>query len=170
MKISLKILRCIAGISVLLLVAGCVTHPTSSTVQPWPGAPPDGYATFLMYCNPSGRNGPLVSIDDTAAFKMRGNSYTWIYVKAGEHRLRTKWVWLMSGLNLDTKITFAAGKSYYTKLLVSNDGNPYVMTIRSGLLDVPEQVARKQAGTCWYRKPSVQQIDAVSEQSAKSNL
>lgn len=168
MKSSLKIVLRILGMSALMLVVGCASCPSSSTVQPWPDPPPDGYAILMMYdCNRKGGSGPSVFIDNTMIFKMRGNSYTWIYVSAGQHRFRTEWVWLMSGLNIDDKITFKAGESYYMKLLVSTDHNPFVMTIRSGLRQVSEQIAKNEAATCCYRKPPALRIDVSGEQPEK---
>jgi hypothetical protein len=152
-----------------LLMAGCVTHPSASTVQPWPDAPPQGYAMLLMYRIPVG-NPPAIYIDDVMAFKMNGNSYTWVYVKAGEHRFHTKWNFVLSGLNANRNFTFETGKSYYMKLLFSNDGNPYWMTIRSGIIEVPEEIARKEAATCWYRKPLVLEVNDAAEETAKNAI
>ena len=149
----------------VILMAGCATDPSTSSVQPWPDSPPDGYAMFLMYCNQNTPNGPQVSIDDTPAFKISGSSFTWVYIKEGQHRIRTKWFWSTRGLNLEDKITFSAGKSYYVMLLVAKDGNPYVTEIRTAIRPVSEQTARKEAAPCQYRKPFVFRIDTTTRQS-----
>jgi hypothetical protein len=152
----------------LAFLAGCVTHPSPTLVQPWPGRPPEGYATLLYY----GDGGHAsFYVDNTRAFKMLNNGYTWVYVRAGDHTIHTKWNFLMSGMNASGDFAAVAGKTYYLKSILGNgNSNPWTTTIGSAMGLVPEKLAKQEAPTHWYYKPFVQQIDSVATNSpAASN-
>jgi Protein of unknown function (DUF2846) len=136
----------------LLLSAGCVTHPPPSLVQPWPKPPQEHSALLMMYCDHGGARGPSIFVDNELTFKFRGDCYMWTYVPAGKHTLRTKWVWLFSGLNKEIPMELESGKSYYLKLLVGSDNNPFYTTVRAGIVSVPEEIAESEAKKCWFRK------------------
>jgi hypothetical protein len=149
----------------LTLLAGCVTHPPAGLVQSWPAPPPDGYAMLMMYRHMTGGGGPKVLIDDTPVFEMRGDCYSWIYVRSGEHRFRTMGVRMFGNLNFDTQINLAAGHSYYLTLWERRNNYVYFEQIKSGMWSVTEQFARKKTADCWFSKPLVQQIDTPGKQS-----
>jgi Protein of unknown function (DUF2846) len=142
----------------LALTAGCITYPPASLVQPWPTPPPDGYAMLFMYSTQN-ESGPSFSIDDTEIFRMRGNMYTWVYIRAGKHTFGTKWSTGFGSNKTKKDVTFDAGTNYYTRLLFKVDWNPYWSTIHAGVRQVSEQAAKKDTATCWFRKPLVSQID-----------
>jgi hypothetical protein len=143
----------------LTLMAGCATHPPVGLVQPWPESPPDGYAMLMMYRHNHGGGGPEILIDDTTAFEMHGDCYSWIYVRSGEHRFRTKGTRMFGTLNFDTEINLAPGHSYYLTLYQRINNYVYFKQIRTGMRFATEQIARKETTDCWFRKPLVQQID-----------
>lgn len=154
----------------LVFSSGCVTHPPASLTQPWPQPPPDGYAMLMMYCDDGGARGPAIYIDNALTFKFRGDCYMWTYVKAGNHTLRTKWVWLFSGLNGESPMQLESGKNYYLKLFVGGSSNPYYTTVRAGIAAVPERVAKSEAPVkCWYRKAELTQIDTTSDPTNKAS-
>lgn len=160
---------------VLLITAGCVSHPSASKLQPWPTRPPTGYAMLMIYWNQifwlqNGYAGMSVYIDNVNAFKLHLNHYTWIYVREGKHTFRTKWGRKVFGwdplasLDAEKVMTFADGQCYYLKL-ISNEHDYYVYSeINIALAPVSEQRAKNQASTCWFSKTLVSQIDGISNQ------
>jgi len=153
----------------VLFTAGCVTHPPASLVQPWPTPPPEGYAMLMMYCDNGGARGPSVFVDNALTFKMRGDCYSWTYVKAGKHTLRTKWMMMMGGLNKEIPLELEGGKSYYLKLLVGSKSDPFVVTVQSAMALVPEEIAKEDSRKCWFRKAERAQIDTTGEGPADKN-
>jgi hypothetical protein len=149
----------------LSMMAGCASHPPVGLVQPWPATPPDGYAVLLMYRHMTGGGGPQVIIDDTPVFEMHGNCYSWIYIRSGEHRFRTKGVRFFGNLNFDMQIYPKAGCSYYLTLWERRDNYVYFQQIKSGMWSDTEQFARERTADCWFSKPLVQQIDTLGNQS-----
>ena len=119
---------------------------------------------LLMYRHNNGGGGPEILIDDTTAFEMRGDCYSWIYVRSGEHRFRTKGTRLFGTLNYDIDINPAPGHSYYMTIYQRINSYFYFHKIRTGMRFVTEQIARKETADCWFRKPLVQQIDTLGKQ------
>ena len=71
-----------------------------------------------------------------------------------------------SGLNMHKDFPFEDGESYYLRLNNWANGN-YVETVNVSLDQVTEQAAKKEAGTCWFSKPLVKQIDSKLKQAEK---
>jgi hypothetical protein len=164
----------VAVLILAMLVSGCVSHPSSSTVQPWPDPPAAGYSMLMIYWPQThwdqGGGGPWFNIDDVKTFKLHVNHYSWIYVRSGQHALSTVWGFKIfgwnpiNGLNMNKDITFEDGKSYYLRMSSWAKG-AYVIEIHVALHQVTEEVAKKEAGTCWFIKPLVSKIDGKPEQS-----
>jgi hypothetical protein len=173
----IKVVGQILPMLALIFATGCVvSHPSASTVQSWPSPPPAGYSMLMLYW-PQTRwgqagGGPSVYIDDVKAFKLHINHYTWIYVRSGQHTFSTVWGskifgWNpVSDLNMNKAISLEDGKSYYLRLRNWTSDfsmNPVYTSekINVAINHVSEQTARKEAGTCWFTKPFVEQIDGA---------
>ena len=158
---------------VLALMVGCAS-PSASTVQSWPARPPAGYAMLMIYWNKlhwdEAGGGPSVYIDDQKVLKLHVNHYTWVYVRAGSHTLSTVWGFKifgwnpLNGLNMKKEFIFADGETCYLKLRNWSNGGMYVQTIYTSLNQVDASTAEKEARTCWFTKPLVNQIDGGTNQ------
>jgi len=155
----------------LVLLTGCATPPPALNASvpptpPWPAPPPAGFATILMYTTRSAMgNGPAVYVDDVQAFKLHWHSYTWVYARAGDHIIRTKWGIGLGGLNATGHVNLAAGKNYYLKLTEWDD---YYFesdkeNVSAALRPVSEEFAMKETVHCDFEKPTVLQIDTVEQ-------
>jgi len=100
---------------------------------------------------------------------MSYNTYTWVYVREGQHTFRTKFPIFFGGLNLDGGFKVEAGQNFYLKLNVWNGGGYPVAKIYSTLYPVPEQTATTEAKRCWFRKPQSPQIESLSKETRKGN-
>ena len=117
--------------------------------------------------------GPSVYFDDVKAFKLPVNHYTWIYVPAGRHTFSTMWGFKifglnpLSGLNMKKDIPFEEGHCYYLRMRNWMNNYVYAAKVNVAIDLVNEQTAKKEAGTCWFSKPLVGQIDGAVKQSEK---
>ena len=115
--------------------------------------------------------GPSIYIDDVKAFNLHINHYSWVYVRAGQHTFSTVWGFKMfgwnplNGLNMKKEIHFVDGESYFLKLRNWGNGGFYVEKISTSIIRVTEPIAKKEAGTCWFSKPLVSQIDGALKPS-----
>lgn len=155
----------------LMVIVGCATTPPPTTASPpatppWPSPPPTGFATVLVYTTSRALgSGPEVYVDDVQAFKLYWHSYTWVYVRAGDHMIRTKWGIGLGGLNATGNVNLAAGKGYYLKLSESDD---YFFgadqeRVSESLRTVSADVAIKETLLCDFRPPLVLQIDTAQK-------
>jgi|GEM_PF-3058405 len=178
----LRVAGSISSMLVVMLITGCVSHPSATTIQSWPNQPPVGYSMLMLYWTQQRWDqrggGPWVYIDDVKAFKLHTNHYTWIYVRSGQHAFKTKWGFKIFGweplsdLNMNKAMFFEDGKNYYFRLSDwMSDFNAnvfyYSMKINVAISLVNEQTAMKEAGTCWFTKPLVNQIEGVPKESEK---
>lgn len=156
--------RILPLLTLVLAATGCVSRPPASLVQPWPDPPPPGYATFLFYSPQRAMgHGPSIYVDDVKPFEPHWASYSWTYVRAGQHTIRTKWMVGLRGLNSTNYATFQAGTNYYVKLVNSSRANPAYVTVYSGLTFVSGETAKKECTTCWYYPALFRQIDHTAE-------
>lgn len=160
----------------LMTITGCTTTPPALNASvpptpPWPAPPPAGFATILMYTTRSAMgSGPSVYVDDVQAFKLHWHSYTWVYVRAGDHLIRTKWGIGLGGLNATGHVNLAAGKNYYLKLTEWDD---YYFesdkeNVSAALRPVSEEFAMKETVHCDFEKPAVLQIDTQEKEQPAS--
>ena len=110
-------------------------------------------------------SGPSVYVDDVQAFKLHWHSYTWVYVRAGDHIIRTKWGIGLGGLNATGNVNLAAGKNYYLKLTEWDDYyfESEKENVSAALRPVSEEVAIKETVHCDFEKPAVPQIDTAGQ-------
>lgn len=159
----------ITGLVLPMLAAGCVSHPSATTVQPWPGPPPAGYSMLMLYWTKTrwdqSGGGPWIYINNVKAFKLHTNHYSWVYVHAGTNTFSTEWGFKffgwnpLSGLNMKNDIPFEDGKSYYLRLRNWANDYYYAVKINVEVDQVSEKTANQEAKTCWFTKPLVSQID-----------
>lgn len=152
----------------LLLGAGCATPSPTAQIRPWPLPPPPGYATLFMYSAAKGPDsGPKVYIDHVRVFKLRWNTYTWVYVLAGEHDISTKWGWGLGGLNSTGPVQFADGKSYNLKLAgyinSQNEGLTETDKVYASFRPVSDDLARVETAACDYQKPRMSEINTIGK-------
>lgn len=171
MNICRKLARQSVPILALMLVTGCETPPPlASAVQPWPVPPPPGYAMVMIYREGRPAVSPSIFVDDVKVLKLNYNSYTWVYVRKGQHAVQMKFPFFFHGLNIRAETKFEAGKNYYLKLAVWNGGGYPIMKIYSTLNQVPEQTATAEAKRCWFRKPSVLQIESLNKETEEISV
>jgi hypothetical protein len=148
--------------ALVAICAGCISYPPETLVQPLPDPPPDGYATLLVYSTQKGGRGPTVFVDDTEVFRIPGISYSWVYVPAGEHTVKTKYWMMLHGLDGTKKINFQPGEKYYYKTAMWQGKSPapgFVVAIQAATVRIRPEKAEAELKKCWYRKPKTSRID-----------
>jgi hypothetical protein len=145
----------------LLLLTGCATAShTTPAVRLMPGRPPAGYGTLIMY-TPQKRfqGGATVFIDDVAVFKLHAQDYTWIYIRGGEHILRTQWGYGLNSLSSHGHVRVAAGSVCDLKLVQWNDEQFSFAQVHAGIRTVSDETAKNEMANLTYCPPLMQQLD-----------
>jgi len=79
--------------------------------------PQEGYSLVYFYRpkSPPSLKAPKVLVDKKEIFKLKNKSYTWLYIRAGQHTISTEWGWLGRGMNKYIKMNLASGTTYYLR-------------------------------------------------------
>jgi hypothetical protein len=138
-----------------LMFPGCAMAPhQAAAMDSRPGTPPAGYGTLILY-TPQKRfeGGATVLIDDAPVFKLHAQDYSWIYLRGGEHTLRTRWGHGLDNLRSDGHVRVAAGTVCYLKLIQWNDAQFSFAGLHAGIRTMTEGVARGEIAGLTYCVP-----------------
>ena len=143
-----------------LLVSGCATrsHQVLATGSR-PGVPPDGYGTLILYA-PQKRfeGGATVLIDDVPVFKLHAQDYSWVYLRGGEHTLRTLWGHGLDNLRSNGHVRVAAGTACDLKLIQWYDAAISFADVHAGIRTVTEDSARSELAGLTFCPPLAGQV------------
>lgn len=139
----------------VLMLPGCATAPhPAPLMDSRPGTPPAGYGTLILY-TPQKRfeGGATVLIDDLPVFKLHAQDYSWVYLRGGEHTLRTRWGHGLDGLKSDGHVRVAAGTVCCLKLIQWNNAQFSFAGLHAGIRTVPNETARNETAGLTYCTP-----------------
>lgn len=100
----------------IALIAGCATLPSDAPLYSREPAPPEDKAILYIYrlgAYPS-KKAPRVFVDDKLIMRPPERAYTWIYLPAGQYKVKLDWAW--GAPDRDLVIRLDEGRSYYLKI------------------------------------------------------
>jgi len=144
------------GSFLMVVLAGCALMPVDG--PPYTAAPPSVHGDAIIYlyrtkayplcCRPT------IYIDNVTIFEPRQNSYTWIYVQQGQHKLSIEWAWTTAIADEHCNLVVKPGEAYFIHLRSSSFPFPLGSrdVVRLKLVDEPE-AERELQQCCRYVAP-----------------
>lgn len=133
-----------------LLCMVCVITPFDALAKKgaFEAAPPPPEGSSLVYIYrikvPPGLRTPKILVDGTAALQLPNNSYSWFYVTAGTHAIKTKWGFMAEVPDLEFVATILPNQTHYLKLEGSERSWGIGRTkIYTGIKEVTESEAQQ---------------------------
>ncbi len=134
-----------ALVGLLLSAAPLTTEAKKNVFTPAP-PPPAGQSLVYIYRIkvPPALRSPKILVDGTAKTKLPNNSYSWFYVKAGTHAIKTKWGFMSDVPDLEFVANVLPDQTHYLKLEGSERSWGLGRTkIYTGIKEMPESEALK---------------------------